>query len=708
MRTIFSISSRPHIHKRLAHFLFWLFVLSCFSLIAPYPSYAQLVINLEDPPTQLKQQTKPAIGFVTEYIATFSPSIKRSRRVEIADEMGAKVIFNYRNINSIAIRVANEKVLNALLKRPEIINIAPNRKNTTDAVQPAPAYPSNLEAIENDGNVELSWTDNSNDEDGFSIERCSGSNCTIFAEIGTTSTNINTFIDFTVNAGATYNYRVIAYRNGGQPASRRSLPSNTIEITINEASNHPPDAPTGLTVSNVTFDSVSIEWTDTAFNENGFRIYRCVGFECTDFSMLTTTSANTTAFDDTSVSPDTNYAYQVTAFNGSGESLPSNNVETKTAIAPVSTGNSRQMIPLGNQRVGNSVWTGSGVGIAIVDTGLDKDHPDLTISNEYYDVFGNNAEDDHGHGTHIGGIVAAVDNNHGIKGIAPGSTLYAVKVVDNLGVSDDAKVIAGLDWIASNAANVNPKISVVNISLGRNIEFGDETGAYRQIIQTLYQQGIVVVTSAGNDPTVEVAQKVPAAFPEVFAVAGTIAETGSNHPLCVQAGVPTLYADSASYFTTDGAFDPDTRTGVTVSAVSEGRLDINYVEDLFYATCQVLVHGTLSTRLILPPEDPNDPNTILTSRQLPCPADPNCPAEAIGTSFAAPRVSGVAALIIQSTIVPTNGIDVEAIRHQIRNSADRRDTAPINPDSLLPAPLDQLLNADYTFDDEREGLVQAP
>src|SRR4029453_3533716 len=120
--------------------------------------------------------------------------------------------------------------------------------------------------------------------------------------------------------------------------------------------------------------------------------------------------------------------------------------------------------------------------------------------------------------------------------------------------------MAGLDWITDNATLVLPAIRVVNMSLGRPGTLGDNP-ALRASVQALTQAGITVVGAAGNDNTVGVSGPVPATSPEVIAVASTTVTAGTS--ACAGHASPVI-GDTASYFTTDGAFDVLTDIGVSV------------------------------------------------------------------------------------------------------------------------------------------------
>jgi subtilisin family serine protease len=338
------------------------------------------------------------------------------------------------------------------------------------------------------------------------------------------------------------------------------------------------------------------------------------------------------------------------------------------------------------QRIGMpaSGSDGTGIGIAIVDSGVDFTHPDLApnLSATALNAIspGSSCQDDGGHGTHVSGLAAAVNNGIGIVGVAPAAKLYCVKVLDSTLTGTDSQLMAGLDWVIQHRSAVTPRIRVVNMSLGRPLDVGEtlDNSALRPMIQALYNAGVVVVASAGNDPHAETTQLIPAGFPEVFAVASTTANNGIR--TCLLFNDPNLTAvsaDTASVFTTDGA-------GVTVSAPGEERTDVVMLGS---SGCVGLQYGTLST---------TNSTGGVTRKLVPSLY------EARGTSFAAPLVSGVVARVIQKQLVPStlNGNEVEGIRTWVKNNASRKNTAPL--DSMWT---DLYF---YSFDFVREGIAQAP
>jgi hypothetical protein len=102
--------------------------------------------------------------------------------------------------------------------------------------------------------------------------------------------------------------------------------------------------------------------------------------------------------------------------------------------------------------------------------------------------------------------------------------------------------------VLQHHASVNPPIRIVNLSLGRPLDATETlaTSVFRAEIQSLYNLGIVVVASAGNDPTMEISQFVPAGFPEVLAVASTVATNGIRTCLLAGLDIVPIPADAAS------------------------------------------------------------------------------------------------------------------------------------------------------------------
>jgi subtilisin len=218
-----------------------------------------------------------------------------------------------------------------------------------------------------------------------------------------------------------------------------------------------------------------------------------------------------------------------------------------------------QVTSWGYDRIGADLLTSSGRGIHVFvfDTGIDSDHPDLQAnlaephlavetckevnfpfisdcdaSKELWD-------DDHSHGTHVSGIIGALNNDSGIVGVAPEVTLHAVKVLDWSGSGSDAGIIQGMDWVVDLINTPDNGIDapvVINMSLRTPNVFKagtcDSSGympddlldidAYNEAFCNAANAGAVFVVAAGNDD-VDAASVAPAAYDDaVITVSATM------------------------------------------------------------------------------------------------------------------------------------------------------------------------------------------
>jgi subtilisin family serine protease len=156
--------------------------------------------------------------------------------------------------------------------------------------------------------------------------------------------------------------------------------------------------------------------------------------------------------------------------------------------------------------------TGAGVKVAIIDTGLSLTHPDLKANIKggiNYVRAGQKPEDDNGHGSHCGGIVAAADNLIGVVGVAPDASLFAVKVLDSRGSGWLSDVAKGIDWARTNHMNV------ASMSLGAS------SGAttLQTACDSAAAAGVLVVAAAGNSGPGAISY--PAYYDSVVSVGAT-------------------------------------------------------------------------------------------------------------------------------------------------------------------------------------------
>jgi hypothetical protein len=190
-----------------------------------------------------------------------------------------------------------------------------------------PAAPSGLTAtVISDSQINLAWTDNSNNETGFKIERCTGNDCTDFEPIAEVGANVTNYSNTGLTASTTYTYRVLAYNSGGDSGYSNSASATT------HAAPAVPAAPTNLTATAVSRSQIKLSWTDNSGNETGFKIERCKGATCTNFSQIATVDENVTTYTNTNLSKNTTYRYRVRAYNAAGNSADYSNIASATTL----------------------------------------------------------------------------------------------------------------------------------------------------------------------------------------------------------------------------------------------------------------------------------------------------------------------------------------------------------------------------------------
>lgn len=236
--------------------------------------------------------------------------------------------------------------------------------------------------------------------------------------------------------------------------------------------------------------------------------------------------------------------------------------------------------------------------IAIIDTGI-AGHPDLNLYVLATCVTGEGFEDKNGHGTHVAGTAAALDNDIGVVGVAPGARLWSVKVLNKNGWGFLSWVICGVNFVTERATS----IEVANMSLG----FEGQSLSLDLAIANSVDAGVVYTVAAGNSAK-DASTFSPANHPDVLAVSALADSDGQ----CGGGGPATKYGpdDTLASFSNFGAVVDIAAPGVSILSTYKGG-----------------AYATLS-----------------------------------GTSMASPHVAGVAALYLATHSKPTNAAGVAAVR----------------------------------------------
>jgi len=203
-----------------------------------------------------------------------------------------------------------------------------------------------------------------------------------------------------------------------------------------------------------------------------------------------------------------------------------------------------QVLPWGIDRVdAELVWptgnTGDSIKVGIIDTGISKKHPDLLANIKggvnTIDPY-KSWNDDNGHGSHVAGIVAALNNSIGVVGVGPKIDLYAIKVLNAKGIGYLSDLIEGIEWAIQN------RMQVINMSLGTLVNIP----SFRDAIIAAKNAGIVIVAAAGDTGGAVI---YPAAYPEVIAVSA-IDQNNQINPWSSRGPEVDLAAPGVSIYST--------------------------------------------------------------------------------------------------------------------------------------------------------------
>lgn len=296
-----------------------------------------------------------------------------------------------------------------------------------------------------------------------------------------------------------------------------------------------------------------------------------------------------------------------------------------------------QTTPTGINRINAPANTnkGTGIGVAVIDTGIDLTHPDLAaniVANKSCIFYKRNGNDDNGHGSHVAGTIAALNNTTGVVGVAPEAKLVAVKVLNSSGSGTWSSVICGIDWVTANAVKYN--IKVANMSLGGGGSSDNNCGnsnsdALHKAICKSTAAGVTYVVAAGNS-NANASSFVPAAYDDSVITVSALADSDGQ---AGGLGPSTSYGsdDTFASFSNYGSIVDLGAPGVSI-----------------YSTWKSGGYNTIS-----------------------------------GTSMASPHVAGSAALYINSN----PGLIWSQVRDGLKAAAETLNAGHSDPSGLHPEPV---------------------
>ena len=301
---------------------------------------------------------------------------------------------------------------------------------------------------------------------------------------------------------------------------------------------------------------------------------------------------------------------------------------------PAAKFDARTSLTVGAAAVNQSMGlTGSGIGVAVIDSGVTTWHDDLTSRSNAQYPYGNQRVsafvdfvngaltpyDDNGHGTHVAGLIAGngYDSNGQKGGVAPDANLVSLKVLAADGTGTISNVIAALEWVLANHTTYN--IRVVNLSVGAAVRESYWTDPLTLAAKRVVDAGVVVVSASGNFG------KNNAGLPQY---GGINAPGNAPWVLTVGAsstnGTITRLDDTMASFSSRGPTYLDWAAKPDLVAPGVGLVSLADASSTFYSTnAQYLVAGSMLTAF--------QPYLSLS-----------------GTSMAAPIVSGTVALMLQA------------------------------------------------------------
>jgi subtilisin len=209
--------------------------------------------------------------------------------------------------------------------------------------------------------------------------------------------------------------------------------------------------------------------------------------------------------------------------------------------------------------------TGAGADVAIIDTGIDSDHPDLVDNLGAGKAFvkargpyAENWDDDNDHGTHCAGIADADDNTQGVRGVSTEATLHAVKVLDKRGSGSYSDIAAGVEYVADQGWDVG------SMSLGGSS--GSQT--LKDACTYAQNKGVFLVAAAGNSGPCSDCVGYPAAYEECLAVSSSAQDDSLSGFSSTGPEVELIAPGTDIYSTIPGGYDTFSGTSMACPHVA--------------------------------------------------------------------------------------------------------------------------------------------
>lgn len=336
-----------------------------------------------------------------------------------------------------------------------------------------------------------------------------------YSELATVSAATTAYLDSSLTAGRFYQYAVRALNVAGQYTDA------FVDVMLTKAAK--PSAPANLTAESAGAGTVALGWSQATAVDH-FDVFR---YDGTRYSRIATVTAGTNAYTDTAPSRNALNQYAVRAVGADGQYADAF-VDLFVAAAGDSTGavpsfsdvpyfggaNDWNLNLINAPEAWAKGYTGQGVVVAVIDTGIDLSHPDLVsqiwvnqdeiagdgIDNDRngyvddtqgWDFYSddNRPQDENGHGTHVAGTIVAANNGVGATGVAYGAQVMALRALGSDGSGSLVDIITAVYYAVNNGAKV------INLSLGG----GGANAAMQQALKYAADHNVVVVAAAGNE-----------------------------------------------------------------------------------------------------------------------------------------------------------------------------------------------------------------